>query len=180
MLANLRALFGVIVDIIFLRRGPEDLPASQTLLAVAVILNLAVIAITASLLGNASPGWQAQLALETAVALAWYYTAFNLAKKRERFLQTTTAVFLTITLFAPLFIPLMNSLSPYLEKKEAAPLPLVVLALALSAWVIAVQVRIVKSAFEWPVAGVIAFLFAQQVFTVVVLALIFGVSSKAA
>ena len=33
MLANLRALFGVVVDIVLLRRGPEDLPASTVLLA---------------------------------------------------------------------------------------------------------------------------------------------------
>ena len=36
MLANLRALFGVVVDIVLLRRGPEHLPASPALLAVTI------------------------------------------------------------------------------------------------------------------------------------------------
>ena len=40
MLANLRALFGCVVDIILLRRGPEALPAAQGLLVVLVALNV--------------------------------------------------------------------------------------------------------------------------------------------
>ena len=40
MLANLRALFGVFVDIMLLRRGPEHLPASPVLLGIVVAVDV--------------------------------------------------------------------------------------------------------------------------------------------
>jgi len=42
MLANLRALFGLLVDIVLLRRGPESLPASPSLLVIVIVLNTAM------------------------------------------------------------------------------------------------------------------------------------------
>src|SRR5262245_58211863 len=57
MLANLRALFGSVVDIILFRRGPENLPASQALLAIVVALSIlgsvAMSAVTALPTSNA-------------------------------------------------------------------------------------------------------------------------------
>src|SRR5262245_46831421 len=92
MLANLRALFGSVIDIILLRRGPEALPASQTLLAIVVALNVFVPVVIFGLL--ALPVTSALLAslVSTAVTLLWFRGALALANKRERFLQTMTAI----------------------------------------------------------------------------------------
>ncbi|MBC8028459.1 MAG: hypothetical protein H7Y89_20900, partial [Steroidobacteraceae bacterium] len=57
----MRALLGVIVDIILLRRGPEHVPASPALLAVIIAVYAAAAAITASLFGPPEQRWAIEL-----------------------------------------------------------------------------------------------------------------------
>ena len=152
MLANLRALFGVVVDIILLRRGPDAVPASQFLLALVVALNLG----GSLLLGRIDSGALglalAQSVVSFLALLAWYHTALIIARKRERFLQTVTALLAVNAVFLPAAAPMYSALMPYIEKADSASPPpgaLLMLALAVGIWVLVVLVRIVRSAFEW-------------------------------
>ena len=114
MLANLRALFGVVIDIILLRRGPESIPVSQVLLAFVVALNVG----GSLLLGRIDAGSLGQALAQSlagcAVLLAWFHAALTLARKRERFLQTMTALFAVNALFLPAVVPLFTALVPYM------------------------------------------------------------------
>ena len=58
MLVNLRAVLARIVDIVLLRAGPETLPASSSLFAAVVLVNVAVTALTYFLIPNAPDDWQ--------------------------------------------------------------------------------------------------------------------------
>lgn len=180
MLVNLRALFGGIVDIILMRRGPEHLPASVVVLVCTIALNLAIYAL-ATLLGTKPPAnWPLQLAVGTAVSLLWFRLALTLLKKRERFVQTMTAIFGTNALFLPAMVPLAAAVLPYLQKKAdaaaaAPPSVLAMLFLILALWQLVVQVRIVHAAFEWAYFASVLFIFGQGFVSLIVFYLLFGV-----
>jgi hypothetical protein len=156
MLANLRALFGVMVDIVLLRRGPESLPASPALLfavvAMSVIASSFIVFVTPVTLAIAL----LQGLLGAAVMLLWFRMALVLAKKQERFLQTMTAVFGVNVLFVPVMIPLVGAMLPYLEKSDPAnppPAALLIITMMFGFWALWIEMRIVRLAFECPWIG---------------------------
>jgi hypothetical protein len=178
MLVNLRALLVPLFDIILLRGGPEQLPASTGLLAVVVALNVAVSALIYSLIPNAPNNWQTQLIVGTVVSLLWFRVAFSLANKPERFLQTSTAIFGITTLFIPALIPMIATLLPYIEKPDPTvnpPAALSLLAAVLGIWLLIIQVRIVRSAFEWHLVAAIIFIFGLNFASALVYGMLFGV-----
>lgn len=183
MLANLRALFGCVIDIILLRRGPEALPTSRELLLIVVALNVAI-AMALSAATSAPVGATLlQMLVSCAVMLLWFHGALVLAKKRERFLQTMTALFAVNAIFLPVIMPLYRAVAPYLEKPDPNVPPPAMLGLLLaftSIWALVVEVRIVRAAFECPWIGAVLLIFGEALFAIVVFALLFGVAAKAA
>ena len=178
MLVNLRAVLARVVDIILLRGGPETLPASSSLLAVVVAVNVAVSAAVTALMPTAPESWPLQLLVGTIVTLLWFQVAFALANKPERFLQTATAMFGTTTLFLPALIPMVTALLPYIEKPDPAvdpPAALSILTAVIAIWLLTVQVRIVRAAFEWPYFGAIIFIFGLNLASALVYGVLFGV-----
>jgi hypothetical protein len=152
MLANLRALFGVVVDIVLLRRGPEHLPVSQTLLFITIVLSV----LASSLMGVATGLSPAVALLQASVGaivmLVWFHLALSLANKRERFTQMMSALFAVNALFMPVLIPLVVAVLPYIQKPDPANPPPggpLFLASAIGLWALVVEVRIVRAAFEF-------------------------------
>jgi hypothetical protein len=178
MLANLRALLGMVADIIRLKGGPENLPTSRMLLAGVIGLFAFVTALTASTVATADQqSWPIEVVVGIVVTLGWFHVTLGLARKRERFVQTMTAMFAVRALFTPLIIPLVASFRPYLiatadaaaanpAAMPAPPGPLFVVVLILMIWLLVVEVRIIRAAFEWPTAGAL-FLVLMQEFAVV-------------
>lgn len=181
MLGNLRALFGVIGDIALLRRGPESLPASTALMAGAIALNLAVYALMMSMVPNAPPDWPLRLLVGTIVTLLSFDIAFRITRKRERFVQTITALFGVSALFLPALLPMSWALFPYVEKNDPnvpPPFALLIVTMVLAVWMFVVQVRIVRAAFEWPTFVAVAFMLGQTLAGAIVYVLLFGVPVK--
>jgi len=184
MLANLRALFGVFVDIMLLKRGPEELPASRLLLTVLVALNIVLYSIAGSVLApptgvKAPDPWLVQIA-GIALILGWFRVAFLAVRKPERYVQTMIAVFGVNLLSLPVF-PLFAALAPYIEQKpggEPAPAVLQLLVLAITFWVAAVVVRIVKVAFDWSWFVAILFMVSSSFCIATLLGLLFGATLK--
>jgi hypothetical protein len=177
MLANLRAMFGLLVDLIFLRRGPESLPASSPLLVFVVLLQVILVSVLWVIAPRTPDLWQINLLVSTAVTLLCFKLAFALVNKRERFVQTMIAMFGTAVLFAPALIPLAGAMLPFLEgagKSAQAPAALLLLGALISIWQLCVQVRIVRIAFEWPWGMSIVLIVAEQIAGVLVSALIIG------
>jgi hypothetical protein len=182
MLVKLRALLGMVVDIIRLRGGPENLPTSAALLACVVVVFGVGTAIAAASVATADQqGWPIEVLVGIVVTLGWFHVALGLAKKRERFIQTMTALFAVRAIFTPLAIPMVATFRPYLTAASdtvaanpattpAAPGPLVIVVIALMIWLLVIEVRIIRAAFEWPIAGAL-FLVLMQEFAV---ALVYG------
>jgi uncharacterized membrane protein (UPF0136 family) len=179
MLANLRALFSVIVDIVLLRRGPEQLPASPVLLAAVVGVYLVISSLVAASVSVQDRNWPVELLIGTATMLIWYQVALRLAKKRERFPQTMTAMFGVSTIFAPLLVPLLNSVQTQILAKQQPSQFTAMLALFLMVWLVVIFVRIVRSAFEWPWPAALLLVIGQEIFSVVVFVLVFGTPGDA-
>jgi hypothetical protein len=180
MLVNLRALFGLLVDIVLLRRGPESLPASPSLLAILVVLNGALSALIAALIPTHPDISIVELVVSPVVPMAWYAIAFAVVKKSERFVQTMVAFFGVNLLFQPVVAPMLAALTPYMEKQDPAmppPAALSLLFIVLSVWLLIVWVRIVRTAFEWPTVVAFIFVFAQNLVAIYVYTAMFGVSS---
>jgi len=112
------------------------------------------------------------------VPLLWFQVAFVLERKRERFLQTMTALFGVNALFMPFVTPVLVAMLPYMEKPDpSTPPPAVMslLLLMLGIWQLIALVRIVRSAFEWNYVAVVIFVLAQNFATLVIVGALFGV-----
>ena len=161
MLANLRALFGVVIDIVLLRRGPEHLPTSQALLAFSFALSVIASAFLGASLGLSVPMALLQSLVGSIVMGLWFHVGLGLALKRERVPQTLTALFIVNALFVPPLVPLLSAVLPFLQNPDPAVPPPGGPMFAISAigfWALVVEVRIVRAAFEFLSMGRFAWL----------------------
>lgn len=83
----------ICLDIVLWRRGPQDLPASTLLLAMAVAVYLAVSAVQLALLGESAATWLFFIVVDPLLLAAWLWMVVRLFGHGERFLQTAAAVF---------------------------------------------------------------------------------------
>jgi hypothetical protein len=169
--SGLARAFRTYLDIVLFRRGPEDLPVSQTLLfltiAANVLLGLAFDALLPLPEYNRIP-----LAVAEAVVTAgWYWALLQLARKPERFLQTASAIFGISIVLLPLY-----TFAKWLtlgHKPDDMP-PLVMgVALLVQVWVLAINSRILQSATQWPLAACIGVTLLREVVLLMVLTALF-------
>ena len=166
----MKELVRLYTQIALLRRGPQDLPASALLLTLTII---AYLGINLLMNGLAPPpasatkateaqahSFPAQLLLDTAFTLAWYVGLLRLARRPERTLQTSTAVFgfqivLTPLLFAASWLWLRFS------PDQSWAVPAELFEIIVVVWIIAANSFIVKSALEWSGGASVALVILQ-------------------
>jgi hypothetical protein len=167
---DMRELVRLYTQIALLRRGPQDLPASALLLALTIIAYLAINLLMNGLAPPPGPSnkatdaevhsFPAQLLLDTAFTLVWYVVLLRLARRPERTLQTSTAVFgfqivLTPLLFSASWLWLRFS------PDQAWAVPAELFEMIVVVWIIAANSLIVKSALEWSGAASVALVILQ-------------------
>jgi hypothetical protein len=179
MLANLRALLGVIVDIVLLRRGPEHLPASNVLLAIMIGVYLLVDSMVSVWLNAFDAKRLITLAIGITATLVWYHFALIIVKKRERFAQLLTGLFAVSILFTPLFIPMANTIVAQSAAKQEPSQAFVLLMLGVLVWAMVIYVRMVRAAFEWQWPSALLMIIGQECFTLLLFFLIFGAPQAA-
>jgi hypothetical protein len=97
----------ICLDIVLWRRGPQDLPVSSLLLAIAVAVYVAVSAVQLALLGETAATWVFFVVVDPLLLAAWVWLVLRLYGHPERFLQTASAVFGTgAVLGVGLYLPL--------------------------------------------------------------------------
>jgi hypothetical protein len=160
-------------QILLLRRGPQDLPASRLLLALTLAAYVAVNLLVSGAL-PALKNWPgpAQLLVDTAFTLLWYVALLQLAGRRERILQTVTAMFGFQILLAP---PLI--LSGWLDLRVGEDTlwhaPLACALLLLFGWLLAASSHVVRAALEWSTVASIAIVLLQTYCGLVLLLALF-------
>jgi hypothetical protein len=180
MLANLRALFAVVVDIVLLRRGPEHLPASPMLLAILVAAYVAITGLVYHLTSTPDPRWPMVVTLVVVVTMLWYRVALQLVGKSERFTQTLTALFALRVLFTPLDLPIRITLYSQIQAGVEPSNALALVFLVQLVWLFVLNVRIVRSAFEWQWPAAIIMVLAYEFAVLLAAAALFGRAASAA
>lgn len=139
-----RALAALVGDLLRLRRGPQDVPYSPTLLLLALI---PYALLGSTLAAFAMPASRALLygPTEAALLAALVYASVAVWRRPARFVQTLTALALVGVVFNALSLPLTA-----LARPENG---IGLLILALVAWSFAVSVHILRLALDIPVPG---------------------------
>jgi hypothetical protein len=156
----MKELVRLFVQIALMRKGPQDLPASVTvLLATAAGYFLVDCVVSAALPPIPGP-WFGQLVVDVLFTFAWYALLLTLLRRAERFVQTTTAVFGYQIVLSPLQIA-----SVWLIRQSAAGdawrFPIVIVGLGIVVWMVAVNARVLKAAIEWAMPACVALVILQ-------------------
>jgi hypothetical protein len=137
-------LLKVLLDIVLWRRGPQDLPASPLLLALAVVAYVGVSLVQLSLLDEPPGAWTLFVFGDPLLLGAGTWLVLRLFRHPERFLQTATAVFGTGALLGiALYLPVQVLLAGAAESTAG-----LVVAFGLVAVFALVTGRILKLATE--------------------------------
>jgi len=97
----------ICLDIVLWRRGPQDLPASSLLLAIALGAYIAVSAAQLALLGETAATWIFFIVIDPLLLGGWVWLVLRVYGHPERFLQAASAVFGTgAVLGIGLYLPL--------------------------------------------------------------------------
>ena len=106
-MAQVQQFLRICLDIVLWRRGPQDLPASSLLLAIAVAAYVAVSAVQLALLGETAATWFFFLVIDPLLLAGWVWLVLRLYGHAGRFLQAASAVFGTgAVLGIGLYLPL--------------------------------------------------------------------------
>ncbi|WP_257386273.1 hypothetical protein [Tahibacter caeni] len=170
-------------DILVLRRGPQDMPYSPVLLAIAALASLFVSQWATTVL---LPQRQDQL-LSVAAALALHlgllYLLLNALQRQARFVQTAAASLSVDVVFTAAMLPALMVVQPLFSRSGAPPPPEALtggaflaslLLIGLAVWRIVVDAHILRQTLEIRLMPALlinmALLFAGQI----VLSALFG------
>ena len=160
-----------LLDICLFQAKPQDLPASNTLVGIA-----AVAAIVTNVLTHRSHGYTSQVIAMSAAQVVVFglaiWVVLRLKLKAERFPQTVTAIFGASALLQLVAWPIVGWLYRVKESPDAS-MPMMLL-FALSIWVLAVAVYVMKQALELGTGASFLITLACQVFTLLVVFILFG------
>lgn len=148
-------LISVFLDIALHRRGPQDLPASQFLVGLLLVLDLAA-GLVSLQVGGSSNGPQALALLVDALAyLAYIWIVLRIFRRQRRFKQTASALLGTEILLYLLGMPLLLW-SRTLDTGDATQTIPALLYVALIIWSIDIGGYVLSRALERPyILGVV-------------------------
>ncbi len=140
-------------DIAFMRRGPQDIPASRFLFVLTligyVLMNLLHLGL------RPADGWQEDLllsVLDVVLLLFLFYLLLAVFRRSSRYLQTITALFGVNLLVTALQLPFYVWRQLINAGPDVITLPDMVL-LALLVWFLAIVAHVTRHALEIPYVG---------------------------
>jgi hypothetical protein len=169
--------FRTYLDIVLFRQGPEDLPVSQSILFVTIAANILLGLASDALLPLPEFNRIGVAGVESVFTVAWYWALLQVARRPERFVQTTSAVFGVFIVMLPLYTA-AKWLTIGHEPKDLPPLVMFV-GLVVQIWLLAVNARILQSATQWPLAACIGVTLLREVVLLMVVAAAFPEALRA-
>lgn len=147
----LGAIVNFFIELALLRRPPQDLPASQVLLALVMVAGLGTSLLLSATSGVSLGIGLAQGVLDLALMLAVLYGGLNLQGRSARFPQTATALVGTDTLVGLIALAPLGFVANSGEDSEVFALA-GLLFLALVVWSVVIAGHILRHAFGWTLA----------------------------
>jgi hypothetical protein len=147
----MQALLKFFIDLAFLRRAPQDLPASSSLLALFAIVSIVLgVANGAQMFGGIRAALGANL-LDLALTLGFVYALLALTGRPARWLQTATA-FIGLGVLAGLVMLVVRGLTEPMGVTDIAVLADLVVAI----WLHVALGSVMRHALDLPLlAGVL-------------------------
>jgi hypothetical protein len=176
---QLSAALRVLVGIVRLKNGPEDLPVSASLLVATIVLATIPDALIFAILptpADASPVLLIVIGIVTTVI--WYGALLRFAGKPERFLQTLTAVFGFQIILAPAMVFTAWFIVTY-QKDPTWQLPAALLRSIVEIWALVILARILRSATQWPVFTCVVLAIANELLTLLLVSSLFPATAPA-
>ncbi len=169
----MQALIRFFVELCLLRRAPQDLPASDMLFRLMLILDLLIGVLAGVAAGLSAGSSLIQGAVEVALMLGALYLALYLSRHPGRFIQSATALLGSGALIGLLaVVPL--SLNPTgSDQTDAATIGAIML-LALMIWNIVVNGHILRHSFGITLAQGAAAATAFQILAIALMGILFG------
>lgn len=161
-----------------MRRGPEDLPASNALQWLTILAYCGAMALASAIAGVPQEQWLGPLAIDVVLTLIWLRILLQIVQRPERMLQTTSAVFGLQVLLTPLAVPLAR-LAATQTQGELPPPHVLLLLFAVSIWSLVATARILRSALDWRMGACIALVIVQALVVHLLVALLFIEAPKA-
>lgn len=137
-------LIKLFLDICFFKKGPQDTPASNMLLVLAVFAYLIVGVVLLGLEGNRGEAL-VEAIVEGLMLFGFVYMALYLGKKLPRLQQTATALYACDALVSAAAVPLLAWLLVTPEAK-----PVYILLALVTLWHLAVVGHILRHALAIP------------------------------
>jgi hypothetical protein len=137
-------LIKLFLDICFFKKGPQDTPASNMLLVLAVFAYLIVGVVLLGLEGNRGEAL-VEAIVEGLMLFGFVYMALYLGKKLPRLQQTATALYACDALVSAAAVPLLAWLLVTPEAK-----PVYILLTLVTLWHLAVVGHILRHALAIP------------------------------
>jgi hypothetical protein len=156
----MKELVRLFVQIALMRRGPQDLPASATVLAATAAGYFLINCVVSAVLPPIKGPWFGHLIVDVLFTLAWYALLLRIIGRPERFLQTSTAVFGYQAVLSPFWIASIWLIQQFAEG-DAWRFPVVMLGLAIVVWLVAANARVLKAALEWAMPSCVALVILQ-------------------
>jgi hypothetical protein len=156
----MKELVRLFMQIALMRKGPQDLPASATLLAATAAGYFLVNCVVSAALPPIRGPWFGHLVVDVLFTLAWYALLLQILRRPERFLQTTTAVFGYQAVLSPFWIACVWLIRQFSED-DAWRFPVVLMGLAIVVWLVAANARVLKAALEWTLPSCVALVILQ-------------------
>ncbi len=161
----------LLLDLCLFQAKPQDLPANSTLVAATTIA-----AIVTNILTHRAEGQiPLVVAMSTAQVVVFGFAIWIVLRWKsrvERFRQTITAIFGTSALLQLVAWPVVGWLYQVQESPDAS-MPMTLL-FALSIWVLAIAVYVMKHALDFGAGVSFLITVACQVFTLIVVFMAFG------
>ncbi len=173
---DLAALARLYFAIAIWRRGPQDLPAVGILLPLTIAAYVLLSAAAGALLPSLHPGRLLQVLADALFVAVWYWLVLAIARRRERYLQTATALFgLQTVLAAPSMA--MIWLMQRIDQQASLRLPVYIAALALVIWTLVAIGHILRAALQRPLALCLVLALLQMLVEELLFLRIFGPGS---
>jgi len=148
------SLPAILRDILFLRRGPQDLPYSVALLVIAGLASIAVSYWATSLVLPDQSDLLPGVVVGALLHLGFLYLLLNALQRQERFVQTALAKLLVDVLFTAVVLPLLPMIEPLRhgnptpESVSASAAFASLLFIAFGIWRIVVDAHVLRHALE--------------------------------
>ncbi len=138
------AFIKILIDIILLRKGPDALPVSSSLMFILIIINLVI----STALGSTIHGHQVALSLSViGLFISYVFIKLLLVNKPERFVQTFCAIIgvsiLLDLISVPIVFPLLNE-----NANQSTVMLFGLLASALYIWLVVTYGSIISRALS--------------------------------